>query len=87
MTWKMPIRTIFSGDMRSIRWPIKVMEPSATLPSSDLKQSGNGLQGGGFPGAVAAQDGHDLTFLDLKGKALQYQDDVVINDFDVVDDQ
>ncbi len=42
-------------------------------------------QGGGFAGAVAAQEGGDLAVGHLQRDALEHQDDVVVNDLDAVD--
>ena len=40
-------------------------------PVLGFQQAGDGLEGGGLPGPVAPQDGHDLTFPDLQGEPLQ----------------
>ncbi len=87
ITWKMPIRTISSGYLLVDPLPQETDLTVRHLSVFGFEQAGNGLQGGGFAGAVVAEDRHDLALLNLKGQPFEHQDDVVIDHFDVVDHQ
>ncbi len=47
------------------------------------EQSGDGSKGGGFAGAVGAEQGDDVAVGHLDREATQHQDHVVVDDFDV----
>ncbi len=51
----------------------------------DVEEAGNGPQDGGLAGSVGAEEGHDLAVGDLERNPPQHQDDVVVNDFEVLD--
>src|SRR3990172_2307920 len=53
----------------------------------DVEQTTDHPQCRGLPGAVGAEEGHDLAVGDLEGDAAQHEDDVGVDHFDVLQRQ
>ena len=67
--------------------PLEVDLAVGDLSVFRFEQTRNRFQGRCLAGAVVSQDGDDLALVHGQRHALQHQDDVVVDHFDVVDAQ
>ena len=77
----MPLLTILWGAVPSREAP-----SNSTEPERGLQQTADGVQGGGFAGAVRADQGDDLTLVYIKGNALDGVDAAIVN-LQIIDTQ
>ena len=64
------------------------MQPRRTLgdiATLGVQQDGDRLQRGGLAVAIGAQQCHDPSPWHLKRHSLEHQDDVIVNDFNIID--